>query len=132
MKSLMLIFGLFFLTNSFCQEETESENPITFEVIEAGILRVFPEAYQQFLTVSFIRTTNFILPETASFLVPDKYFKKKLDQKELDKRAELLLEQLELLPACFSISFGEAEEYSWAAWEDKKVRKVTLTFGIGC
>ena len=131
MKSLMLIFGLFFLTNSFCQED-ETEYPLTFGVIESAILRVFPGAYQQFISVKFTRHSKVILPENATFLVPDKYFKKKLDQKELDKRVVILLEQLELVPACHSISFGDAEEYSWHEWEDKRVRKVTVTFGIGC
>jgi len=79
-----------------------------------------------------MQRSGIIFQDLATFLIPDKFFKKKLNQKEMEKRAEILLEQLELLPAGFSISFGDVEEYSWAAWEEKNVRKVTLNFGIGC
>ena len=127
-----MIVSFTFLTNTFCQDETEPEESLPFAVIESTILRVFPEAYKEFLSVTYSRLGEFIVPENATFLIPDKYFKKNLNQKELDKRAELVLEQLELLPACFSISYGEVLEYAWHSWEDKKVRKVTLVFGIGC
>lgn len=121
-------------TCAFQQSETsrEPEQIISFEVISDGILRIFPEAYADFLTVCFTRRDNLIFPETATFMIPDKYFKKNLNQNELDKRAQLLMDQLELSPACQSISFEEATEYAWDEWKDKKVRKVTLNFGIGC
>jgi hypothetical protein len=120
------------LTKSFSQEEKEPEQIVSFEVVNAAILRVFPEAYEDFLTICFMRQNEFIVPESATFLIADKHFKKGLNQKELEKRAQLLLDQLELSPACQTISFGDVEEYSWQEWPDKKVRKVTLHFGIGC
>lgn len=129
----MLLLGLVCLPCAFGQDEKEPEQLISFEAINAGILRIFPEAYEDFMTISFIRRNEFIFPEAASFMIPDQYFKKKkLNQKELEKRAALLMDQLELSPACQTISFGEPEEYAWQEWDDKTVRKVTLSFGIGC
>jgi hypothetical protein len=132
MRFLILLAALFSLTNSFSQEEKEPEQIISFDAVNAGILRVFPEAYEDFLTICFMRQNEFIVPESATFLIADKHFKKGLNQKELEKRAQLLMDQLELSPACQTISFGEVEEYSWQEWPDKKVRKVMLSFGIGC
>jgi len=132
MKNLIFLFGLFFLPKAFSQQEDEPVQPISFELIETAIHRVFPEAHQQFLTISFMRRTDFILPESATFLIPDHYFKKKIDQNVLEKRAELLMDQLELSPACQSISFGDIEEYSFWSSDDNNVRKVTFWFGIGC
>jgi hypothetical protein len=132
MRFLILFAALFSLTNVLGQDEKEPEQIISFEVVNAGILRVFPEAYEDFVTISFVRQNELILPESATFLIADKHFKKGLNQKELEKRAQLLLDQLELSPACQSISFGDVQEYSWQEWPDKKVRKVTLHFGIGC
>ena len=103
MRFLILYFTFFSLTNLFGQEEKEPEQIVSFEVVNAAILRVFPEAYEDFLTICFMRQNEFILPESATFLIADKYFKKGLNQKELDKRAQLLLDQLELSPACQSI-----------------------------
>lgn len=134
-----LIFALFIAMSSIvgssgaaAQTQKEPEQVISFEAVYAGILRIFPETYEDFVTICFTRINDLILPETATFMIPSKYFKSKINQKELDKRAATLMEQLELAPACQSISFGEEEQYSWSEWEDKKVRKVTLHFGIGC
>lgn len=132
MRFLILFFTFFSLTNVLSQEDKEPEQIVSFDAVNAAILRVFPEAYEDFLTICFVRQNELILPESATFLIADKHFKKGLNQKELEKRAQLLLDQLELSPACQSISFGEVEEYSWQEWPDKKVRKVTLHFGIGC
>ena len=137
MKNFVFSLGLmcccfFFCNNSHAQKAKEPEQIISFDAIYAGILRVFPETYEDFVTICFTRMYDFILPETATFMIPSKYFKSKLSQKELDKRAETLIEQLELAPACQTISYGDEEQYAWNEWEDKKVRKVTLHFGIGC
>lgn len=125
-----LIFAI--TLSASAQDEKEPEQIVSYQVVSDAILRVFPEAYSDFLTVCFIRVNDMILPDQATFMIPDKFFKKSLNQNELDKRAQLLMDQLELSPACQSISFEEATEYAWDEWEDKKVRKVTLTFGIGC
>lgn len=128
-----ILIGLLLLYHfSFTQSENEPEQIISFEAVSTGILRVFPEAYEDFLTVCFMQLNDLIVPESATFMIPDKFFKKKLNQKELESRAQQLMEQLELAPACQSISFSEPIEYAWQEWEDKKVRKVTLVFGIGC
>lgn len=125
-------FMILFQVLSLHAQEEEPEQPVSFTTVSEAILRVFPEAYIDFLTISFMQLSDVIYPHQAEFLVPDKYFKKKINQKILDERAAILLEQLELAPACQSISAGEPQDYSWSAWEDKKVRKVSLIFGIGC
>lgn len=132
MKWVFLLSGLLFLPHSSCQQNQETEQIISFEAVRDGILRVFPEAYDDFLTVCFMQLDGVIVPDAATFMVPDKHVKRTLNEKELEKRAQLLMDQLELSPACQRIEVGEVEEYSWAEWEDKKVRKLTFYFGIGC
>ncbi|MBK9192065.1 MAG: hypothetical protein IPM77_11425 [Crocinitomicaceae bacterium] len=120
MKKSLLIFSFFISSISIGQSEKEPEQIVSFETVSKAILRVFPEAYEDFLTICFTRINELIVPESATFLIPDKYFKKKLNQKTLEERAQTLLDQLELSPACQSVSFDEPTEYSWQEWDDKK------------
>lgn len=99
--------------------------------IKKTVLEVFPEAYPEFFEVTFEDHDNQAFPKTASFCVPDKYFPAPLSEEELDKRAKLLTEKFEYI-GCERANVGEPSEYSWGAWEDKKVRRVTFYFGIGC
>lgn len=132
MRLIFLFLSLQIAGNTFSQDQKEPEQIISFEAVSQGILRVFPEAYDDFLSVCFTQINGLVVPDQATFLIAESYFKKKLNQKVLEERAQLLLDQLELSPACQSISVGETEEYSWQEWKEKKVKKVTLTFGIGC
>jgi len=102
-----------------------------YVIIKKTVLEVFPEAYPEFFEVTFEDWDNKAFPKTASFCVPDKYFPAPLSEEELDKRAKLLSEKFKYT-GCEGANAGEPSEYSWGAWEDKKVRRVTFYFGIGC
>jgi len=99
--------------------------------IKKTILLAFPEAYPELFEITFTDWDNKAHPQTASFCVPDKYFTTKLTQSELDKRAKLLTERFEYT-GCESIMVAEPTMYSYLKWEDKKIRRVTFHFGIGC
>lgn len=99
--------------------------------IKKTILLAFPEAYPDLFEITFTDWDDKAYPQSASFCVADKYFSTKLTQSELDKRAKLLAERFEYT-GCESISVGEPTMYSYLKWEDKKIRRVTFHFGIGC
>ncbi len=104
----------------------------TFEVLNNIILSEFPEAYEDFVNISFERIDEQIYPVTATFLIRAKYFDKKLNEEILKARAGNILHKMGDPASCWEISVGEMEEYAWHEWEDKKVKKVTLHFYIGC
>lgn len=132
MRLLLILICLNSSSVLFSQTEKEPEQILSFQQISEAIQRVFPEAYTQFTSVTFTLHGESILPERATFLIPHKIIKKKFSDKELKSRALLLLEQLEIVPGCHSISVGDPQEYAWHEWEDKIVCKVEIVFAIGC
>lgn len=102
-----------------------------YVTIKRTILQVFPEAYPDLFEIAFTDWDDEPHPSTATFCVPDKYFPNPLSETELKKRASLLSLKFEYT-GCEQIVLGEATMYSYAKWKDKKVRRVTFHFGIGC
>jgi hypothetical protein len=133
-------FFIFILLVLAASGNAQSRHPdrqqrVSFADAEKAILMVFPEACKEFIAVTFSRGgSGLIYPEEATFLIPDSYFKSKtIDQPELDRRAELLMNELGFTGGgCEFITFGEPVEYSWHAWKEKTVRKITMNFMIGC
>ena len=108
------------------------------EMTEA-IRAVFPEAYSQFMSVSYERQDAGtgrepeIWPKDASFLVPAKAFEATIKD-DLDARTADLIARV-LRPGdahCETVEVGEVEEYGWMAWPDKRVREITITFNVAC
>ncbi|MBK7129250.1 MAG: hypothetical protein IPM74_07965 [Crocinitomicaceae bacterium] len=52
-------------------QDKEPEQPVSFTVVSEAILRVFPEAYVDFLTISFMQLSDVIYPHQADFMIPD-------------------------------------------------------------
>ena len=98
-------------------DETIHNPDWTFEVIAAIIHQEFPEAYDNFINISYSRVEMSVTPEKASFLIPTKYFENKLNGYR---------------EGCHEVEIGESKEYAWHSWEDKVVTKVTIYFAIGC
>ena len=109
------------------------------EELTEAIRAVFPESYSQFMTVSYERQDAGtgrkpeIWPKDASFLVPAAAYSATIES-ELDARISDLISRV-LHPGdahCESVDVGEPEDYGWMAWPDKRVRKITVTFGVAC
>lgn len=114
-------------------EETNKNPDWTFEKIAAIIYEEFPEAYEDLITISFSRAEMSITPEKATFLIPSRYFEKKLTQKVCKERTDNVLEKMSgYRDGCQEVEIGDSQEYAWYSWEDKVVTKVTIYFAIGC
>jgi len=109
------------------------------EEMTEAIRAVFPESYSQFMTVSYERQDAGtgrrpeIWPKDASFLVPAAAYTATIEA-DLDTRVADLINRV-LRPGdahCESVDVGEPENYGWMAWQDKRVRKITVTFNVAC
>ena len=137
MKKVTII-TLFFIS-MFIQVHSSDQNEFqppemrwSFIQLNNILLSEFPEAYEDFVNISFERVNESIYPVEATFLIRAKYFEKKLNDKVLKQRGGNVLHKMGDPASCWEISVGETEEYAWSEWEDKTVRKVTLKFYIGC
>ncbi len=114
-------------------DDTERNPEWTFENIALIIHDEFPEAYDNFINISFSRVEMSITPEKASFLIPTKYFEKKLTQEVCKERTDNVVEKMTgFRDGCQEVEIGESQKYAWHSWEDKVVNKVTIYFAIGC
>jgi glycosyltransferase involved in cell wall biosynthesis len=115
-------------------DEESVKNPDwTFENIASIIYEEFPEAYEDLIDISFSRAEMRITPEQASFLIPSRYFEKKLTQEVCEERTRNVLDKMTgYRDGCHEVEIGKSQEYAWHSWEDKVVTKVTIYFAIGC
>lgn len=133
-----ILFALLLLscgnTKDVSLEVETNKNPDwTFENIALIIQEEFPEAYDNFITISFSRVEMNITPEKASFLIPSRYFEKKLTQEVCKERTDNVLEKMTgYRDGCHEVEIGVSQEYAWHSWEDKVVTKVIIYFAIGC
>ncbi len=109
------------------------------EEMTSALRAVFPEAYSQFMTVSYERQdagtgrVPEIWPKDASFLVPAKAFDATVKD-DLDARTSDLIARV-LRPDdahCETVDVGDVQDFGWMAWSDKRVRKITITFNVAC
>lgn len=131
---LSFIFLLFSCGNvDEAVNSQDDDQPWSFEQIESFILEEFPEAYKQFLSISYSRSEDTVYPEEANFLIPSKYFDQgKLSQEICLQRTENIIQKMGSPATCEMVEIGKSKEYAWHAWEDKVVTKVTIKFYIGC
>lgn len=114
-------------------DETIERPEWSFENIALIIHEEFPEAYDTFFNISFSRVEMRITPEKASFLIPSRYFEKKLNQEVCKERTDNVVERMTgFRDGCQEVEIGESKQYAWHKWEDKVVTKVTIHFAIGC
>lgn len=115
-------------------DSNENERPWSFEEIERFVLEEFPEAYKQFLEISYYRSSGKVYPRNVTFLIPTRYFSEgKLTQKICDDRTSKVIKKIGGEPGnCESFTIGDSYEYVWHKWDDKTVTKVIIDFAIGC
>lgn len=114
-------------------QESQKNPDWSFENIALIIHEEFPEAYDNFITITFSRVEMRITPEKASFLIPSRYFEKDLNQEVCKERTDNVLEKMTgYRDGCHEVEIGESQQYAWHSWEDKVVTKVTIYFAIGC
>lgn len=130
---VVLILVLFSCGNVDETLKTEDKEPWGFEQIEGFILEEFPEAYRQFLTITYTRSEEKVYPEEANFLIPTKYFDQGILNQEIClKRTENVIHKMGDPATCEMVEIGKSTEYAWLGWDDKIVTKVTIKFYIGC
>ena len=113
--------------------EADKHMPWTFDDIQTIILEEFPEAYPEFLNISFSHLKGRITPEKAYFYIPTAYFSmNKLNQDIVNKRTDKVLLAMGDPGSCHEAEIGDSYEFAWHSWEDKTVTKVTIYFAIGC
>ncbi len=106
--------------------------------IEAAMFtlqELFPEAYTQFMQVSFeFQDLGEIWPATAHFFIPARYFPEPLSDALLQQRAEELVARTTYpgMAACPAVELDPTSTAAWLDWEDKQVRRVTIRFMVGC
>lgn len=92
---------------------------------------VFPEAYKEFAEVTYRNEGFNSFPVSVSFLVTEKIVNKKFTDEELEKRSAEIMKRFQL-NGCHGINKGEASNYAFSAWKDKRVVRLKFFFGIGC
>ena len=140
MKKLIVLafFSLLFL-KLFAQEnelkewqfDEELNMNWSYKDLSQIIQSEFPEAYLEFMEISFIRLSKQIDPGTASFLIPTIKLKE-ITAEEFQKRIDNILLKMGNIAACPDYRVGESSRYSWTKWADKNVTKFYINFNIGC
>ena len=109
------------------------------EEMTEAIRAVFPEAYSQFMTVSYERPDAGtgrkpeIWPKAATFLVPASAYADTIETRMDARVADLISRVLRPGDAhCESVDVGQVEEYGWMAWPQKTVRQITVRFNVAC
>jgi hypothetical protein len=133
--AFLILIPLSVLLGSYTPDtkiDQEPKMPWSFKQLNNIILSEFPEAYEDFINITFERIDEYINPVSATFLIRDSYFENKLNDDILKARAANVLKKMGDPPSCWVIHVSEPEEYGWSEWDEKTVRKVTLEFLIGC
>jgi len=98
-----------------------------------AVREVFPDAYTQFLNVGFeYHESGEIYPDRVEFYVPSRSFSGPLDEEDLQARARRIADRVGISGSCANADVGPSEQFSWSAWPDKTVRKVTVHFLFLC
>jgi hypothetical protein len=114
---------------------SQGRSVVSVEEAIGTVQTVFPEAYTQFMQVSFeYQDSNDIWPAQAQFFVAARYFPAPLDAQTLQERAVMAAQSLAPsdMAVCPSAESGAEEEAAWQAWDEETVRKVQINFGFGC
>ena len=105
------------------------------EAFFAILLEDFPEAKENFVTISFKIFSGNIYPETASFLIGSDYYSlNPISEENYKVKAANFVRRLykenTLTLTCESVEVGP--EGTYAYYPDIRVRRVTLWFHVGC
>lgn len=138
LTDLMQLYDADFIAAQSASAQANSPKANAIRCVESvmkATREVFPEAYTQFMQAGYEwQDVGEIWPTEVSFYVPARFFPTPLDDQQLRARLAQVVEKVtrENDAHCEQIDVGDVETKSWIAWPDKKVRKVTIRFGIGC
>lgn len=104
-----------------------------YEELATIILTEFPEAYSDFMEISFERTNSTVNPKTATFLIPSAKMTK-LNAAIFEKRLDAVLTKMgsHAEGSCRAYRIGEKKAYAWSQWKDKNVTIFYIDFNLGC
>ncbi|GEM_PF-1030584 len=135
LAELLQVYDTEFLASQQSQAKPQAQVLQCVEKVMKNITEIFPEAYTQFMAVNYEwQDVGEIWPTQATFYVPARLFPTPLSEAVLRARLDETLKRI-LRPNdahCEEIRVEKPEELGWLAWPDKQVRKVVITFGIGC
>ena len=103
----------------------------SFNEINQIILSEFPEAYEDFLDITFQKVNDRIEPVKATFLIPTAKMTT-IDSSLLQERLERIMLKMGGSADCKSFEISEPKVYSWSKWKDKRVTKIYLDIHRGC
>lgn len=98
----------------------------------AAVRAVFPDAYAELATVRYehMGEDQFVI-DSVTVLIPEAKVRL-FSEAELAARACRAKQQLGLDCACETVELGEAKDYAWHSWPDKRVVPLTLHFYVAC
>jgi len=147
MKNIKKITCILFLISLFScssnrpvtevNSNTKKTSTITqnwnYEELATIILSEFPEAYSDFMEISFERTNSTINPKTATFLIPSAKMTK-LNAAIFEKRLDAVLKKMgsHAEGSCRAYRIGEKKAFAWSQWKDKNVTIFYIDFNLGC
>ena len=103
----------------------------TFSQLYQIVLSEFPEAYDNFVDITFSGGPT-VTPETISFLIPTVKLSE-IDSVELQYRFDRVsLKMSGFKGGCAYYEIGESKTYDWDEWEDKTVTKIYYHFMFAC
>jgi hypothetical protein len=107
-------------------------SPWTFSHLYQVVMSEWPEAYEEFVDITFEHGVDRIDPEKISFLVPTAKLAQ-IDSVEIENRFDrVTLKMKDSKRGCEHYEIGESTTYSWQAWDDKVVTKITFYFMFLC
>ncbi len=98
----------------------------------AAVRSVFPDAYAELATVRYehLGEDNFVI-DSVTVLIPEAKVRL-IPETELAARACRAKQELGLDCACETVELGDAKDYAWHSWPDKRVVPLTLHFYVAC
>ncbi len=102
--------------------------------LQQRALELFPEAYRELSTVGYENFGDDFVPAFVTVVVPDRHFETTLTPGLIETRVRRLRAQWEQegWALCPEVEVGPAEDFAWQEWPDKRARRLTLRFHIGC
>lgn len=98
-----------------------------FNKLNQAVLLEFPEAYEEFVSIEYVKVEEHISPSSVSFLVPEAKMTQ-IDSIEIQKRLDRVLLKMAAPNSCAGFEIGVTKDYSWSKWSDKRVTKIILYF----
>ena len=97
-------------------------------------LDLFPEAYPELATVGYENFGDDFVPAFVTVVVADRHFGSTLTPAALEVRLSRVRPMWEQngWALCPALDVGPAEEFGWHTWPDKRARRLTLRFHVGC